>query len=271
MELCVAMKHCVTRYSSNEAGVLQKFARWLFHAKNINAFGVKPRAPVACWDPKSLGCCFVPSGAFPRAPCTENLCSEAGFEQCPQRECVFPVLQSAEETQLGCASSCLGSSTANSSCRLCGRGHCSHPCCHQLCSVQSAVPPGKESALVGDGMQGGNVRLSLFPLLSLLNHIGGTSGTPWLKVLAVLSYIPTVPHLFRYSTHLKVHKRGFDSRFSPRFNINLTKLFHLCVFIATFWQATEVKDSYCLQCPPKHPVIHLSSFLSTPLNLYLLF
>lgn len=112
MELCVAMKYCITLYSSNEAGVLKKFARWLFHAKNINGFGVKPRAPMALWDPKSVGCSFVPSGVFHRPPCRENLCSVAGVEQCPHRECVFPVLQSAEETQLGCASSCPGSSTA---------------------------------------------------------------------------------------------------------------------------------------------------------------
>lgn len=141
MELCVAMKYCITRYSSNEARVLKKFAQWLFHAKNINGFGVKPRAPMAHWDPKSVGCSFVPSGVFHQPPCTENLCSMAGVEQCSHREPVFPVLQSSEETHLGCAISCPGSSTANCSCRY-GRWHCSCHCCNGLCSALS-VPPGR--------------------------------------------------------------------------------------------------------------------------------
>lgn len=86
---------------------------------------------------------------------------------------------------------------------------------------------------VGWGCQTYPVPLA-FPVKS--THTGAALSASWLNVLAVLEHISTIPRLFRYWTGLEVHKRGFDPRISPGFNINLAKLFCLCVFIATFWQ-----------------------------------
>lgn len=90
MELCVAMKYCITRYSLNETGVLKKFALWLFHAKNITSLGIKPRAPMAHWAPGCIGCSLVPSGVFLLPPWDVNLCHMAGLEHSPARGMCSP-------------------------------------------------------------------------------------------------------------------------------------------------------------------------------------
>lgn len=275
MELCVAMKYCITRYSLNETGVLKKFAPWLFHAKNITSLGIKPRAPMAHWAPGCIGCSLVPSGVFLLPPWAVNLCHMAGVRALPCTGNVFAVLQWEEETQRGCPRTWPGSFLAYCGCRLCGRWHRSYHCCNELCSVlwECLQGSGLQWLMLWVGHIGWGCQTYPVPLAFPVKttHTGAALSASWLNVLAVLEHVPTVPRLFRHWTGLDVHKRGFDPRISPGFNINLAKLFCLCFYCYFLvLQTTEAKVSYCL-CPPKHPIILLSSFFCTPLNLYLLF
>lgn len=94
---------------------------------------------------------FCPLWCFPLAPMQrESLLCGWSWAVPSQGACV----PCAAECRGNPAGVCQLLSGLFHCCRSCRRWRCSHHCCNELCSVQSAVPPGKESAVVGDGHVG---------------------------------------------------------------------------------------------------------------------
>lgn len=118
MELCVATKYCIAHYLLNEARVLKKFGQWLFHAKNINSLGVKPRVPVPHWAPEPIGCSPLPSSIFLLPPWAMNLCYVAGVGTLPCMGKVHPLCCRERGNPARCPRSWPGSVVANGGCRL---------------------------------------------------------------------------------------------------------------------------------------------------------